>query len=141
MYYARAQRRLLGSLLFVPLVSIRVEDFSKWVQFVQIIVAISIFIALLVEFKVEIDKDFLTYQILWFQLEIYKKRVHYHEIKSMKFKRIGWAKKCVIIKNEKGFNFRIVNFYPSTIYLDLSNFAKENGIPVSKSKDYIILEK
>lgn len=141
MYYARAQRRLLGLVLFFPLVLITVEDFSKWLQLVQIFVAFFIFIALLVEFKFEIDERFLTYQILFFHLPIYKKKVHYHDIKSMKFKRIGWAKKCVIIKTEKGFNFRIANFYPRKIYLDLSNFAKENGIPVSKSKDYIILEK
>ena len=59
----------------------------------------------------------------------------------MKFKRIGWAKKCVIIKNEKGFSFRIINFNPNKIYLELFNFAKEYGIPISKSKDYLILEK
>jgi hypothetical protein len=67
--------------------------------------------------------------------------VHHYQIKSMKFKRIGWAQKCVIIKNEKGFNFKIANFNPNNIYKDLVDFAKEYDIPISKSKDYLILER
>ncbi|WP_090871377.1 hypothetical protein [Oceanobacillus limi] len=59
----------------------------------------------------------------------------------MTFKRAGWGKKCVIIKNHKGFHFRIINFKPEHIYNDLMDFAQNYEIPVSKTKDYLILEK
>jgi hypothetical protein len=120
---------------------IRFDDFSKGLQLLQTFVALSVVLALLVEFKFEINEGFLTYQILFFNLNLYKKVVHHHQIKSMKFKRIGWAKKCVMIKNEKGFSFKISNFNPNTIYNDLVDFANEYDIPISNSKDYLILDK
>jgi hypothetical protein len=141
LYYARAQRRVLGSLLFITLILIRVDDFPKGLQVLQLVVAFLMGMALLVEYKVEITEGYLTYQIQFFNVPLYKKVVHHHQIKSMKFKRIGWAKKCVMIKNQKGFSFKIANFNPNSIYNDLIDFAKEYDIPISKSKDYLILER
>ncbi|WP_117170121.1 hypothetical protein [Paraliobacillus sediminis] len=62
-------------------------------------------------------------------------------IDSVKFKRIGWGKKCVIVKNNTGLNFRISNFDPEIIYNDLLAFANAYSIPITKTKDYLILER
>lgn len=141
MYYAVAQRRVLGAIIFTILVLFRMDDVFKWLQFLQTLVALSIVLALLVEYKFEINEGYLTYHIVLFNLTIYKKVVHHSQIKRMKFTRIGWAKKCVKIKNAKGFNFKIANFNPNHIYKDLIDFATMYNIPISKSKDYLILEK
>lgn len=93
------------------------------------------------KFKFKIEDDSLTFQILVLNITIYKKEVHYKQINRMKFKRTGWAKKCVNVQNKKGFNFRITNFNLDNIYGDLINFANKHNIPVAKTKDYLILEK
>ncbi|WP_147294817.1 hypothetical protein [Oceanobacillus chungangensis] len=49
----------------------------------------------------------------------------------MKFKRVGWAKKSVIVQINKGFNFRIANFHPEQIYNGLIDFAAKYEIPIS----------
>ena len=92
-------------------------------------------------FKFKIVEGSLAFQILIFTFTVYKKEVNYKQIDSIKFKRIGWGKKCAIVKNNKGFNFRISNFYPAEIYNDLIEFADEQNIPISKTKDYLNLER
>ena len=108
-----------------------------------ILIPFSLFIlaAIFMNFKFKIEGGSLTFKILIFTFTAYKKEVNHKQIDSMKFKRIGWGKKCAIVKNNKGFNFRISNFYSAEIYNDLVNFAKEYNIPLSKTKDYLILEK
>jgi hypothetical protein len=59
----------------------------------------------------------------------------------MKIKRIGWNTKGAIIQVKKGFNIRVVNFTPNNVFFNLIDFANENGISISKTKDYLILEK
>jgi hypothetical protein len=141
LYYARAQRRVLGSLLFLVLILFKVEEFPQGLQILQLVLAFIISMALLTEYKVEINEGYLTYQIQLFNLTVYKKVVHHQNIKSMKFKRIGWAQKCVMIKSEKGFPIKIANFNPNNIYQDLIDFATVYDIPISKTKDYLILER
>jgi hypothetical protein len=141
LYYAKAPRRVLGSLLFLTLTLIRVDDFPQLLQVLQLVVAFIIGMTLLAEYKVEIKEGFFTYQIQLFNITLYKKVVHHHEIKRMKFKRIGWAQKCVMIKNEKGFPIKIANFNPNNIYPDLIDFATVYDIPITKSKDYLMLER
>jgi hypothetical protein len=141
LYYARAKRRVLGSLLFLVLILFKVEEFPQGLQILQLVLAFIIAMALLVEYKVEINEGYLTYQIQLFNLTVYKKVVHHQNIKRMKFKRIGWAQKCVMIKSEKGFPIKIANFNPNIIYQDLIDFATVYDIPISKTKDYLILER
>lgn len=141
MYNAKAQRRVLGSLLFLTLTLFRVDDFPQWLQILQLVLAFIIGMALLVEYKVDINEGYLTYQIELFHLTLYKKVVHHRQIKGLKFKRIGWAQKCVMIKNEKGFPIKLANFNPNNIYQNLIDFATVYDIPISKTKDYMILER
>lgn len=103
--------------------------------------AIAILATAFMDFKFKIMDGRLTFQIRVFSLSLYKKVVSHNQVNSMKFKRVGWAKKCVVVKNDKGFNFRIINFRPDTLYDDLIDFANEYDIHISKTKDYMILEK
>lgn len=91
--------------------------------------------------KFKILEDSLNYQALLFTFTIYKKQVHHNQIDSMKFKRVGWAKKSVTVKSNKGLNLRISNFYPKGVYNDLIAYAEKYSIPINKTKDYLILEK
>lgn len=107
------------------------------------LIPFSVFIlaAIFTNFKFRIEEGSLIFKILIFTFTVYKKEINHKQIDRMKFKRISWTKKCAIVKNNKGFNFRITNFYSVEIYNDLVDFAKEYNIPISKTKDYLILEK
>ena len=100
-----------------------------------------ILIALLINFKFTIEKGLLTFTILLYKFPVYKKEVSHSEVEHIQFKRVGWSKKCAIIKNNKSFNLRIVNFYPTKIYDDLIDFAEKNRIPMHKTEEYQILER
>jgi len=94
-----------------------------------------------IQFRIKIDDGFLAYQILFLTIPIYKRVVYPNQIIQMKFKRVGWATKGVVIQVNKGFNIRVVNFVPNNVYINLINFANKYGIPISKTRDYLILEK
>ncbi len=74
-------------------------------------------------------------------MTLYRKVVYTHQITKMKFKRVGWATKAAIIQVEKGLNIRVVNFVPNNVFVDLIDFANKYDISISKTKDYLILEK
>lgn len=112
-----------------------------WMLYYLIPLAIVLLSTIFMNYKLKISNGTLTFQIRIFSVSFYNKAVSHKEITSMKFKRAGWGKKCVIVKNHKGFNFRITNFNPETIYNDLNNFATDYEIPIYKTKDYLILEK
>ena len=101
------------------------------------LVPFSLFIlaTIFMNFKFKIAKGSLTFKILLLTYTVYKKEVNYKQIERITFKRIGWGKKCAIVKNKKGFNC-ISNFYPAEINNDLIDFANEYNIPISKTKDY-----
>ncbi|SFL53965.1 hypothetical protein SAMN04487943_102127 [Gracilibacillus orientalis] len=103
--------------------------------------SVVILATIFMKFNLKITGGSLTYKILVFSLTIYKREIPHSQILAMKFKRAGWGKKFVIVKNKKAFNFRIIEFYPKSIYIDLIDFANKYGIPISKTKDYLILER
>lgn len=140
-YIARTQRVLIGYLFLLIIFTISINDFSIWLLYVQILFALLIFCSLFIKYKFEIKEDYLAYQILFFTLPIYKTKIHANQIIQIKFKRIGWVTKGVIIRRNKGFNIRIVNFTPNGVLTDLIDFAIKNDVSYSKTKDYIILEK
>ena len=144
-YNARTQRGVLGILLVITVASALryfIGDIVFDVIFyLQILLALFLFLSIFIRFKFVIDDGYLTFQTLFFSIPIYKKELFPNEINQIKFKRIGWVAKCAIIQVKKGFNVRIVNFTPSNVYVDLINFSNEKGISISKTKDYLILEK
>ena len=97
--------------------------------------------SIFIQFEFKIVDGYLTYQIFFLTMPIYKKVIYPNQIIQMKFKRIGWNTKGVIIQVKKGFNIRVVNFSPNNVFIDLIDFANKNGISISKTKDYLILEK
>lgn len=126
--------------LCVLIISISIERYS-WMLYYLIPLAIFTLATIFINYSLKISDGALTFQIRIFNLLIYNRKVNHEQIKTMKFKRVGWSKKCVVVKNRKGFNFRVINFNPKNIYNDLINFSKDYGIPVSKTKDYTIFEK
>ncbi|MGE7764196.1 hypothetical protein [Peribacillus sp. NPDC096540] len=142
-YIARTQRVLLGLLLAtIVLPPIITHNFSiGLIPYFQFLLIIFIFVAIFIQFKFRIDKERLSYQILFLTMPIYKKVVYPKQIVQMKFKRVGWATKGVIIQVNKGLNIRIFGFAPDKVLIDLIMFANENDISIFKTKDYLVLEK
>ncbi|MFT4417332.1 hypothetical protein ACLM5H_26290 [Fredinandcohnia humi] len=140
-YKAKTQRGILVFLLLITAPSISRNDFSNGLLYFQIGLVVFILLSLFIQFRVKIGDGYLVYQILFIALPIYKKEVSHNQIALIKFKRVGWMTKGAIIQVKKGFNIRVVHFSPDNIFVDLIYFANENSIPISKTKDFRILEK
>ncbi len=117
------------------------SDFSNWLIYVQLIWSLFILGSLFIKYKFQINDDHLTYQIVFFKLPLYKRRINLNQINQIRFKRFGCYTKGAIIQVYKGINIRIVHFIPDDVLKDLVEFARENGISYSKTKEYCILEK
>jgi hypothetical protein len=63
------------------------------------------------------------------------------QIKKISFKRSGWKRKSAVIHLNKGLNIRLSDFRPNTYCEPLKVFAEVYGIPVTKSSDFLLLEK
>lgn len=140
-YNAKTQRGILGFFLVITATSISIEDFSNRLLYFQVGLIVFILLSLFIQFKFKIDDGYLVYQILFLSMPIYKKEVSPNQINRIKFKRLGWMTKGAIIQVKKGFNIRVVHFSPDNIFVNLIDFANENSISISKTKDYRILEK
>lgn len=139
-YNAKTQRVALGFLLALIILLIINNNFSKGLLYVQIALAVFVFITIFIQYKFKIVDGHLIYQIFFLTMPIYKKVTYPNDIIQMKFKRVGWATKGVIIQVRKGFNIRVVNFVPNNVFIELIDFANEYGITISKTRDYLILE-
>lgn len=139
-YTAKTQR---PTLIFIILLSVPALYFADSPSTYYFFIPLLTFIlaAIFTNFRLTIKDGYLTFEILLFNFRVYKKEVEHKQIESIKLKRIGWASKCVIVKNKRGVNFRITNFQPTEIYGDLIKYAEKYDIPTSKTKDYLILEK
>ncbi|MFZ3578763.1 hypothetical protein [Virgibacillus sp. DJP39] len=137
-YRAKSQRLLILS-LFIFIILNDLIDYGGAYS----LLLFGAFALLLIplQFRFRINKDHLVYQILFFNLSIFKKEVYPNQIVKLKFTRIGWAKKCTLIHMKKGINIRIADFEPKDILVQLINFANTNNIAVDKTKDYLIIEK
>ncbi|MFB7638960.1 hypothetical protein [Peribacillus butanolivorans] len=125
-YIARTQRVHLGLLLAtIVLPPIITYNFSIGLIFYfQFLLFIFILVAIFIQFKFRIEKNRLSYQILFLTMPIYKKVVYPKQIVQMKFKRV-----------------RIFGFAPDKVLIDLIKFANENDISTYKTKEYLVLEK
>ena len=79
-YTAKNQKEVLWSLLLLFILVISINDFSKWLLFFALIFSIIILGLLLIKYQFEINEDYLTYQILFFGLPFYKRRIPHNEI-------------------------------------------------------------
>jgi hypothetical protein len=137
-YNAKTQRGILGLLLAITATSISIKDFSNGLICFQIGLIVLILFSFFIQFKFKIDDGYLVYQILFFAIPIYKKEVSPNQIIRMKFKHVGWMTKGAIIQVKKGFNIRVILFTPDNIFEDLIDFANENCISISITKDFRI---
>lgn len=103
--------------------------------------AVFILLTVFINYCLKISEGVLVFQIRIFNILIYKRKINHKQITALKFKRVGWTKKCVVVKSRKGISFRVIDFNPKTVFNDLINFANDYSIPISKTKDYTILEK
>lgn len=94
-----------------------------------------------VNFKFQIINDCLWYELLIWKFSLHKKVVTDEKIKKISFKRSGWKRKSAVIHLKKGLNIRLSDFRPNTYCEQLKVFAAVYGIPVTKSRDYLLLEK
>nr|WP_106782568.1 hypothetical protein [Lysinibacillus timonensis] len=144
-HYARSEKVVLVFLLIINLllyITKYLQDgyvIDIYFSFC-IIYSILILIALFIQYKVKIEKHSITYEVAVFQFPIYRRVVFPQEIKRLKFKRVGWAKKGSVIQTIAGLNVRIVNFNTDYVLKELEDFANEHGISTEKTKDYLILE-
>lgn len=108
-------------------------------------IRISILLALLVitlhQIQLMITSDHLEYKIKFFKFTIYRKLLTPDKIKKIKFGRIGWSTKNVVVKVRRGFNFSVAQFYSEQLIGELEKFALANNIEIQKSRDYLLLEK
>ncbi len=141
MFYHAKTERVVQLLFLMLIVSLILTNWEYTVMLYFLILFLLFIIAtLFITFTFKITDGSITYQILLFSLIIYRKEVTYNKILAMKFKRVGWGRKCVIVQYNKHRHFRIMNFYPEQIYTDLQDFADKHNIPIDKTKDYLILE-
>ncbi|MCL6572923.1 MAG: diguanylate cyclase [Bacillus sp. (in: Bacteria)] len=139
-YNGRTKKRFLGTLFAISVVSNTIFSSEGFLYF-QILLTLLILVTIFIQFKFKIDDGYLTYQILIMKMPIYQKVVYPNQIIALKFKRVGWANKVAIIQVEKGLNIRLVNFVPQNVFVALIDFANKYDISISKTKDYLILEK
>ena len=143
-YNARTQR---GSLFIIFLILVVVLIFSltnggsSWILYFHMPFTIFVFATIFINFRFKISSGVLKFQIRIFALAIYNKEVNHEQIDAIKLTRVGWKKKCAVVQNKKGLNFRILAFSPASIFNDLIEFANDYKIPISKTKDYVILER
>lgn len=112
------------------------STFPLYVAFLLVVIVIGS-----IQFKLKISDDHLTYRMLFLKTCIIKKVIYPKQIDQMKFIRVGWTKKGAIIKVKKAFNIRLTVIEPKRAYDNLIDFAKENNVPIAKTKDYISIER
>lgn len=138
-YNATSLRAVQTFLLVLVLFLVLQSAGLPWLLYTTIPIAIVMFITIFITYTVKIDEG-IMFQVRVFGFTIYNKEVHYKQISSIQFINPGWNKKCAIVRKQKGFHFRILNFKPETIFSDIEDFAKQYKIPVMKTKEYQILE-
>lgn len=140
-YKARPNRTLLFILLILTIPTLFQFEFPDGILFFSIFVCMFNILVILIQFKLRIEEKYFSYQIVLLTFPIYEKVVYPNQIIQMNFKRYGWMTKGVLIRTLKGFNIRIVGFEPKDhVIEELLQFAIENDISISKSKDYLLLE-
>lgn len=117
------------------------NNFSEGLLYVQLTFSVLIFLTIFIQYRFKIVDGHLIYQLFFLTLPIYKRVIYSNQIIQIKFKRVGWKTKGVIIQIRKGWNIRVVNFVPNDVFVELIDFANKYGITISKTREYLTLEK
>lgn len=114
------------------------SGFSKtWSIFLMIFCIVSFYIK--TEFI--INQDNMNYKIRILHFVFFEKKLSPSDLNKIVFNRYGWAMNGASLKLYKGLNLRIVHFLPEDVMLQLETFAINNNVSISKSKDYLLLER
>lgn len=141
-YIAKSQRILLYNLFLVCGLLLVINILEGFHMFYYITPFVLFILAtVFMNYRFKITNEVLIFQIRVFKLIIFNKKVSNKQIKGINLKRVGWSRRCAVVQNHKGLNFRIVDFNPDTIFDDLIEYANSYKVPISKTKDYILLEK
>ncbi|WP_430787496.1 hypothetical protein VBD025_16615 [Virgibacillus flavescens] len=138
MVYHSMSKNPLYLFFFVILLN-AINESSRFSLYFVSLTLIMLFLAI-IRFTFKIN-DHLEYRIMFFHICIYKKEISPDQIVQMKFKRTGWSQKMAAIQLKKGLGIRVIDFKPETVHENLIRFAEKHDVSVSKSKDYVILEK
>ena len=131
---------IVMTIIFVLFMNVVVDYFDGSSSLYLLVLLVAVVFAL-IRFRFNIHDENLVYEILIFGKPIVKQRIFPEDIIQMKFTRIGWAKKAVKIKVNKGVNVRLAVLEPPKAYDHLIEFAKKHDITIVKTKDYLILER
>ena len=144
-YHAKVQQMGIGFLFLLMvgllLTTIYVGNYSIGSLIFQIAATVFSFLSFFLRYRLEINDEVITWQSRIFSIPLYKRVIVTERITKIKCKRVGWATKSAVIKVRRGMNIPLVKFKPNGIYSDLIDFANKHSIEVSKTKDYMILEK
>ncbi|WP_113928900.1 hypothetical protein [Bacillus sp. P14.5] len=116
-YNAKTHRTLLLFLLVFAIWALFLNRDYPHMYYFLIPYFIFVLTANFSQFKLLIEKDTLSFQMIIFELNVYRKEIKSNQIAVMKFKRVGWGRKCVVAQTKKGLNLRLVNFYPEKIFM------------------------
>ncbi|QST02834.1 hypothetical protein IMZ31_19995 (plasmid) [Pontibacillus sp. ALD_SL1] len=82
-------------------------------------------VALGTRYEIRLERDTLSYSILFVTFPYYTKRVTRGEILCLTRKRVGWKEEGTKITLRKGIGIRVYGFRPHSIHEDLARFHKE----------------
>lgn len=126
--------------LLVMMITMLLGFEARWTLFIFIPATFFIFSTIFIRYTFEILNHSLVFEIRLFGVKIYRKEMVLSSIKKIIFKRVAWGKRCAIVKNQTGFNVRIVDVYPKDVFNDLLTFANHYDIPVIRTNEYNMLE-
>ncbi|WP_257351659.1 hypothetical protein [Pseudalkalibacillus decolorationis] len=135
-YHTNKSRVLSGLFILIIVLMVNIYEFPIFL-FVAVPVLL---VQLIINFELMIESDYITYQIKLLRIPIYKRVLYPNQIVSIKFKRVSWMTKCVVVNVKIGLNIRMVDFTPDTVFDDLYRFAAEKDLLITKTRDYKILE-
>ncbi|MGP4074693.1 hypothetical protein [Halobacillus sp. K22] len=92
-------------------------------------------------YKFEVGHDQLVYRLLFFKKTIYIRKLAPSDISQIRFVRLMWAKKTVLIKVKSERKIRLVEPSPSTAFDHLMEFADKHEVELHKTRDYLLLER
>lgn len=138
-YYKKNTHKGLNLSVIIVLLGITINSvhlIPNLLMYLFLIFFFSLGIAVFFECKIQINKKNITFTYYLFKLRLYEKILFSHQIKQIKFLRIGWNKKGVNIQAKPHGKFKINNVFPNSIFENLVEFSKSNNVPYRKTNDY-----
>ena len=102
---------------------------------VWVLAVIITLITIGIKYELRIN-DAIHYTILFFGKSIYKKSVRPSDIHKLILKDAGWGTPAAFVKVNKGFNLRILTFYPLEVLEEVKKFAVDHNIAISEKNHY-----